>query len=215
MADYYASLRQSMAELDEDAVLRIVGEIAESGGEGASQALEACQDGIKEVGDKFEAGEYYIGELLFASEIMQEALEGIKPFLSAGLSGGKGKVLLCTVYGDIHDIGKNIVKSMLEIVGFYVVDLGINVPTDTILQTVKSESIRIVALSGVLTLALDSMKAVVDGFKEAGMRDDVKIIIGGNPVTGEANKYVGADEWTLSPQKGVEICSRWAADADE
>ena len=211
MADYNL-LRQSMADLDEDAVLRIVNEIAESGGEGASQALDACQEGIQEVGSRFEAGEYYLGELLFSSEIMQEALEVIKPFLITGLSGGKGKVLLCTVYGDIHDIGKNIVRSMLDVAGFDVVDLGINVPTENILETAKSENIRIIALSGVLTLALDSMKAVVDGFKDAGLRDKVKIIIGGNPVTEEANKQVGADEWTHSPQKGVEICSRWATD---
>jgi len=204
-------LRQAMSDLDEDTVLRIVHGIAANGGGGVAQAMEACQNGMKDVGDRFEAGEYYLGDLLFASEVMTGALEVIKPFLGAGLTGGKGKLILCTVHGDIHDIGKNIVKSMLEAAGFEVVDLGIDVAPEVILGAAKSEGIKIVALSGVLTLALDSMKAVVDSFIGAGVRDNVKIIIGGNPVTEEACKVIGADGWAHSPQKGVDICLGWAA----
>lgn len=204
-------LRQSMSDLDEDDVLRIIREIAEEGGARAVQAMEACQEGMKDVGDRFEAGEYFIGDLIFAGEVMTGALEIIKPFLSAGGAGGKGKMILCTVQGDIHDIGKNIVKSMLEAAGFDVIDLGIDVPSEKILETAKAEGIKIVALSGVLTLALDSMKDVVGAFESAGLRNEVKIIIGGNPVTEEACKWVGADDWALSPQKGVNACLKWAA----
>ena len=143
---------------------------------------------------------------------MAESLEIIKPYLSAGLTGGRGKIILCTVHGDIHDIGKNIVKSMLEAAGFDVLDLGIDVPPERILEVARTEDVRIIALSGVLMLALDSMKAVVDSFKVAGLRDNVKIIIGGNPVTEEACKIIGADAWAHSPQKGVEICSAWATE---
>ena len=120
-------------------------------------------------------------------------------------------MVLCTVKDDLHDIGKNIVKNMLEASGFEVIDLGIDVPPERIIETVKTEGIRIVALSGVLTLALDSMRDVVDAFADAGMRDKVKIIIGGNPVTEVACKAIGADEWAKSPRKTVGVCSEWAA----
>jgi len=200
-----------MANLEEDDVLRLMREIADDGGDEAGKAVEACQEGMREVGDRFETGEYFLGDLIFAGEIMTGALEIIKPFLGAGSAGVLGKLILCTVHGDIHDIGKNIVMSMLEAAGFEVVDLGIDVPPERILETAKSGNIRIVALSGVLTLALDSMKAVVDAFSGAGLRDDVKIIIGGNPVTEEACRVIGADAWANSPQKGVNVCLDWAA----
>jgi len=210
-------LKQAMSDLDEDAVLRIMRRITDAGGESqpvpeAEAALEACQAGLKDVGDRFESGEYFLGDLIFASEIMTEALEILKPFLNEGLTGGKGRLILCTVHGDIHDIGKNIVKGMLEAAGFDVLDLGVDVPPERILEAARTEDIRIIALSGVLTLALDSMKAVVDSFKLAGLRDSVKVIIGGNPVTEEACRVIGADAWAHSPQKGVEICSAWAAE---
>jgi len=201
-------LKQSVSDLDEDTVRRIMTEIADSGGSEAAAAMQACQDGMKEVGDRYESGEYFLGDLIFAGEIMTESMDLIRPFLSAG-SGGKGKMILCTVHGDIHDIGKNIVKSMLEAAGFDVIDLGIDVLPETIVETAIAEEARIVALSGVLTLALDSMKAVVDAFKKAGKRDRVKIIIGGNPVTEEACKWIGADAWANSPQRGVNQCLEW------
>ena len=204
-------LKQFVSDLDEDSVLRIMEEIARAGGEGADQAMEACQHGLKDVGDRFEAGEYFVGDLIFAGEIMTGAMEIIKPFIGGGGGAGKGKLILCTVEGDIHDIGKNIVRSMLEATGFDVVDLGIDVPSAKIVETAKDGDIHIVALSGVLTLALESMKAVVEAFKDSGLRDQVKIIIGGNPVTGEACRWIGADEWANSPQKGVNVCSAWAA----
>lgn len=207
------SLRQAMGDLEEEIVLEIAREIAENGGAEAVAAMEACQEGMKTVGDRFEAGEYFVGDLIFAGEIMVGALEILKPFLSAGDSGGKGRMILCTVQGDLHDIGKNIVKSMLEAAGFDVLDLGIDVSPETVLETAKAENIKIIALSGVLTLALDSMQGVVDAFRSSGLRDSVKIIIGGNPVTEEACRKIGADEWAHSPQKTVNVCSAWAAGA--
>lgn len=118
-------------------------------------------------------------------------------------------MILCTVKDDLHDIGKNIVRSMLEAAGFEVLDLGIDVPASEIVKAAKENSIKIVALSGVLTLAIDSMKATVEAFKADGM-DDVKIIIGGAPVSEEAMKITGADEWAHSPQKTVQVCKDWA-----
>lgn len=202
-------LKKSVSDLEEDTVLDILKEIMERG-EDAHKALEACQEGLKEVGDRFEAGEYFIGDLIFAGEVMTSVIEIIKPALAAGGLSGKGKMILCTVKNDLHDIGKNIVKNMLEASGFDVIDLGIDVPPERIIETVNAEGISIVALSGVLTLALDSMRDVVDAFKDAGLRDKVKIIIGGNPVTEDACNFIGADEWAKSPQKTVDVCSAWA-----
>ena len=118
-------------------------------------------------------------------------------------------MILCTVKDDLHDIGKNIVRSMLEAGGFDVIDLGIDVSPETIVETAKAEGIKIVALSGVLTLALDSMKATIEAIKAAGL-EDVKVIIGGNPVTADAAAAMGADEWAYSPQKTVAVCQGWA-----
>ena len=118
-------------------------------------------------------------------------------------------MILCTVKDDLHDIGKNIVRSMLEASGFDVLDLGIDVPPEKIVETAKRENIKIVALSGVLTLALDSMKTTVEAIKAAGLTD-VKIIIGGCPVTEDACRAIGADEWAYSPQKTVATCKKWA-----
>ena len=107
-------------------------------------------------------------------------------------------------------IGKNIVRSMLEAAGFDVLDLGIDVPAEKIIETAKAEDIHIVALSGVLTLAIDSMKATIEAFAQAGLRDDVKIIIGGAPVNEEVCEQTGADAWTTSPQTTIDYCTTWA-----
>ena len=161
--------------------------------------------------ENFEEGEYFVGDLIFAGEIMVEAMDILKPALAGSGSAKVGKMILCTVKDDLHDIGKNIVKAMLEAGGFEVLDLGIDVSPEKVVETAKKENIKIIGLSGVLTLALDSMKDTINAFKEAGMRDDVKIIIGGNPVSEDACKAIGADEWAYSPQKTVKVCTEWAA----
>ena len=141
---------------------------------------------------------------------MTDAVEMLKPYLAGAEStGAKTKMILCTVKDDLHDIGKNIVRSMLEAAGFEVLDLGIDVPASEVVKAAKDNDIKIVALSGVLTLAIDSMKNTIDAFKAAGM-ENVKIIIGGAPVSESACKLTGADEWAHSPQKTVAVCKAWA-----
>jgi methanogenic corrinoid protein MtbC1 len=208
MADFDL-MAKNMADLDDEAVTAAVEEIMAEGGADAARALDALQEGMQGVGDRFENGEYFIGDLLFAAETMSNALDILRPALHAGDGTGSGRLVIATVKGDLHDIGKNIVKGMLEAGGFEVVDLGIDVPADKIVETAKAEGIGIVALSGVLTLALESMKGVVEAFAAAGLRGDVKILIGGNPVTEEAFKVIGADAWSRSPQKAVGICREW------
>jgi len=201
----------AMADLEEDELYDYMNEIMDNDGEGVQEALEACQEGMKIVGDRFEDGEYFVGDLIYAGEILTEATNIIKPALTGDGQEKFGKMILCTVKNDLHDIGKNIVRAMLEAGGFEVVDLGIDVDPQTIVDTAKNEGIKIIALSGVLTLAVDSMKDTIEAFKAAGMRDDVKIIVGGAPVTETVCASVGADEWALSPQKTVSVCQAWAS----
>ena len=211
MIDFEA-LAQAMGELDEDTVKEMLNQVMAEGGKEADQAMAACQKGMDIVGKLFEDGEYFVGDLIYAGELMTDAVAILKDALVSGDDAGstKTKMLLCTVKDDLHDIGKNIVRAMLEAAGFDVLDLGIDVPADKIVEAVKENNIKIVALSGVLTLALDSMKATVEALKAAGL-NDVKVIIGGAPVSAEACTAVGADEWAHSPQKTVQVCKAWAA----
>ena len=205
----FEKLAAAMGELDEDTVKELLEPVSTT--EEANAAMDACQKGMDEIGKLFEEGEYFVGDLIYAGEIMTGAVEVLKPYLAGNEStGSKTKMLLCTVKDDLHDIGKNIVRSMLEANGFDVIDLGIDVPAEKIVQTVKTENIKIVALSGVLTLALDSMKATVTAIKEEGL--DAKIIVGGAPVSEDACMRIGADDWAHSPQKTVKVCSAWAAE---
>ena len=203
----FENLAAAMGELDEDTVKEILDAIDNV--DDANKAMEACQKGMDTVGKLFEEGEYFVGDLIYAGELMTDAVEVLKPFLAGSEStGSKTRMILCTVKDDLHDIGKNIVRSMLEANGFDVLDLGIDCPAEKVVETAKAEGVKIVALSGVLTLALDSMKATVEALRASGL--DVKVIIGGAPVSAEACKNIGADEWAHSPQKTVATCKAWA-----
>lgn len=202
-------LTEAMGELDEEVVVEILNEVMNEGGQQAASAMEACQKGMDVVGNLFESGEYFVGDLIYAGELMTSAVDILKSALTAGENENvKSRMILCTVKDDLHDIGKNIVKAMLDANGFDVMDLGIDCAPETIVNAAKENNIKIVALSGVLTLAIDSMKETVDAFKAAGM-DDVKIIIGGAPVSEAVCKLTGADEWAHSPQKTVQTCLEW------
>ena len=207
----FEAFEAAMADLDEDAVLEFANQAAAMGEEAANQAMDACQKGMETVGERFEEGEYFVGDLVFAGEVMSEVVDILAPVFAAKKEGASGsRIVLCTVKGDLHDIGKNIVRALMQAAGFEVIDLGIDTPAEKVVEAVKERGSRIVALSGVLTLAVDSMKGVVDALKEAGLRDDVKVIIGGNPVSADACTLVGADEWAHSPAKTIETCKAWA-----
>ncbi len=208
MIDFEA-LAAAMGDLDEDTVKEILEEVMARGGSDADKALEACQKGMDTVGKLFEDGDYFVGDLIYAGELMTDAVAILKDALASGESTGpKTKMILCTVKDDLHDIGKNIVRSMLEAGGFDVLDLGIDCPAEKVVEAVKAENIKIVALSGVLTLALDSMKTTVEALRAEC--PGVKVIIGGAPVSAEACRNIGADEWAHSPQKTVDTCKAWA-----
>lgn len=206
----FEKLTVAMGELDEDTVKELLEQVMADGGSDAGKAMEACQKGMETVGKLFEEGEYFVGDLIYAGEIMTEAVEILKDALAAKTDDGpKTKMILCTVKDDLHDIGKNIVRAMLEANGFDVLDLGIDVPASKVVETAKAENINIVALSGVLTLAIDSMKDTVEALRKEV--PGCKVIIGGAPVSEEACRMVGADDWAHSPQKTVNTCKAWAA----
>jgi methylmalonyl-CoA mutase cobalamin-binding domain/chain len=207
----FAKLTSSMGDLEEDSVTALLNQVMAEGGKDAEKAMESCQQGMNLVGKKFETGEYFVADLIYAGELMTAAVGILKSALVQGETGGKReKIILCTVRGDLHDIGKNIVKSMLEAGGFDVIDLGIDVAPEKIVEEAKKGGAKIVGLSGVLTLAIDSMKQTVEALRSE-FGDTVKVIIGGNPVNENVRKLVGADAWSINPQLGVQICREWAA----
>lgn len=199
-------LTQALGDLEEDQVMDLLKEfVATNPSEAeALEAVAACQAGMSIVGNLFESGDYFVGDLIFAGELLTEAINVLKPALGGDASVVVGTILLGTVHGDLHDIGKNIFRSMSEAAGFEVVDLGIDVEVDTFVKKAQEIKPQIIGMSGVLTLAIDSMKDTIEALKAAGV--DSKIIIGGNPVTKEACAFVGADAFTTNAAEGVKLC---------
>lgn len=206
-----ASLTQAVGDLDEAAVQAMITEFVATNpsSEEAQIVVHACQKGMAIVGELFETHEYFVGDLIFAGELLTKAIDTLKPVLGGVNSQKIGSIVIGTVQGDLHDIGKNIFSGMAEAAGFEIYDLGIDVQESAFIEKVKEVKPQIVGLSGVLTLSLDSMKRTVEGLKAAGLRDSVKVIIGGNPVTEEACKQIGADTYTTNAAEGIKICQGW------
>ncbi|KAF5090496.1 cobalamin B12-binding domain-containing protein [Acetobacterium wieringae] len=202
-------LTQALGDLEDGLVMDLLKEFAATNPSEAEalEAVAACQAGMAIVGDLFENGEYFVGDLIFAGELLTEAINVLKPSLGSGDTKVMGTILLGTVQGDLHDIGKNIFRSMAEAAGFEVIDMGIDVKVETFVTKAQEIKPQIIGMSGVLTLAIDSMKDTVDALKEAGV--DSKIIIGGNPVTKESCTLVGADAFTTNAAEGIKICQGW------
>ena len=205
----FEKLAEAMGELDEDIVMEMVEEAAQSE-DTANAAMQAMQKGMDIVGDRFESGEYFVSDLIYAGEVITDAMNILKGAIAKQGEAKLGKLILCTVKDDLHDIGKNIVRAVLEAGGFEVLDLGVDVAPETIVETAKKENVKIIALSGILILALDSMKATAEAFEKAGMRDQVKIVVGGATVTETSFASTGADAWALAPQQTLDICKGWA-----
>ncbi|AHF10418.1 MULTISPECIES: cobalamin B12-binding domain-containing protein [Dehalobacter] len=204
-------LTQKIGELDEEKVFEMLNEFVNTNPspDETKKVVAACQSGMSVVGDFFEKGEYFVGDLIFAGELLTSAIDILKPIMDTQNAGTVGSMVLGTVAGDLHDIGKNIFKSMAEAAGFKVYDLGIDQSAGEFVKKVKEVNPEIIGLSGVLTLALESMKNIVEALEEAGLRSKVKVIIGGNPVTKEACETIGADAFTTNAAEGVKICQKW------
>jgi corrinoid protein of di/trimethylamine methyltransferase len=174
---------------------------------GGVEPLKLVQDymmpAMAEVGRRFETNEYFVPELLISARAMKAALELIRPLLIASGTEPVGRVALGTVKGDLHDIGKNLVGAMLEGGGFEVLDLGVNVSPEQFIAAVKEKKANIVAMSALLTTTMPSMKTTVDALKAAGVRDQVKVLIGGAPITADYAAEIGADGYSESAAGAV------------
>jgi len=162
---------------------------------------------MEEVGRLFEDGEYFVPEMLVAARAMKGGLEIIKPLLLEADVQPAGKVVLGTVKGDLHDIGKNLVGMMLEGGGFDVIDLGTDISPDTFVEAIRKEEVDIVAMSALLTTTMPQMEATIKAFSEAGLRNGVKIIIGGAPVTPEYAEKIGADGFAPDASQAVRLAN--------
>ncbi len=196
-------LVKAIAELDEDRALEIVQELSDS--ISALEIITIAREGMQQVGDKFAAKEYFLADLIYSAEIFQEIMTKLGPALTINKSQSMGKIVIGTVKNDIHDIGKNIIISLLRAAGFEVVDLGVDLPVETFVEAVKKEQPQVLGLSGLLTIAIDEMKNTIDALKANGLRDNLKVIIGGGPMDEKVRDYVGADANTQDAVKGVEL----------
>lgn len=201
-------LKQAIGELEEEKVLKMLKKFVASNPteEEAKRVVSVCQEGMDIVGDLFEKGKYFIGDLIFAGELLTEVIDELKAVLNNGHNNKLGTIVLGTVQGDLHDIGKNIFRSMAETAGFEVYDIGRDQSVSTFINTIKEVEPDIVGMSGALTQAMETMKNIVDGLKETGYRDNVKVIIGGNVITKDLCEYIGADVFTTNAAVGVKIC---------
>ena len=202
-------LTKALADLEEKEAIKIAKEWLDSGKD-PNMILDESRKGMETVGKRFAEGSYFLPELIYSGEILKSISEIVKPKLKQEVTTErKGKVIVGTVAGDIHDIGKDIVVFMLDINGYEVFDLGVDVPTEKFVEKIKETGAPVVALSGFLTLAFDSMKETVEAIKKAGLRDKVKIMIGGGQIDEEIQKYTGADAYGRDAMAGVALADKW------
>ena len=205
----FERLVKAIVEMREEEAMASVKELLDKR-EDPLKIMEQCKKAVEIVGARFEKGEYFLPELMMAGHMLTEISNRVKPVLSKGLEVKRiGKVVMGTVEGDVHDIGKNIVNFLLDANGFEVIDIGIDVPAEKFVQAIRDFSPQVVGLSGLLTLAYDSMKKTVQAIERAGLRNKVKIIIGGGQVNDTIKEYAGADAYGKDAMAGVLLAKQW------
>jgi len=194
----------ALVELDEASTSEHLQEQIHNGRKPKDILLD-LQEGMEIVGERFASGEYFLAELIMSAEIFSNAMKILEPLLANDAPGFKGKVVMATVKGDLHDLGKNIVVSMLRGSGFEVYDLGVDVSPQMIIEKVKETGATIVGLSALLTTAFPSMKKTIDALSQAGIRERVKVMIGGAPTNEDVKVFVGADAHGKDALQAVKI----------
>jgi 5-methyltetrahydrofolate--homocysteine methyltransferase len=203
------SLVDALVEMKEKEALQEAKELLDKGTE-AMKILEGCSRAMEIVGERFEKGVYFLPHLMMAGEMLKQISEMIKPLIKEQKAEtGRGRVLIGTVEGDIHDIGKNIVIFLLEANAFEVRDIGINQKPAKFVEAIREFQPAVVGMSGLLTLAFDAMKKTVEAIQEAGMREKVRIMIGGGVVTEKVKEYAGADAYGPDAVAAVRLCKQW------
>ena len=185
-------LAYAISSLDEEKALHEVEELMKN--KTAMDIIGAVRNGMEQVGEKFSAKEYYLAELVYSAEIFKNIMKKLEPLIiKEGEISYIGKVIIGTAKSDIHDLGKNLVASLLRAEGFEVIDLGVDVPPEKFIDMIQTEKPDIVGLSGLLTIAIEEMKNTIQEIENRGLRDEVRIIIGGGPINERVREYVGAD----------------------
>lgn len=211
LSELRTALIQNIADLNENATLNLVQMLIESQNN-PLDIVQDCQEGMRQVGERYERGEYFLSALIMAGEIFREVMEMVTPLIKERFRGNEsGVILLGTVEGDIHDIGKNNLSLLLTSYGFTVHDLGVDVPPSEFLRQALARRPDIIGLSGLLTSSYDSMRRTVQLLRSAEDSKVVKtpIIIGGNQLNEQVCQYVGADAWVNDAMSGVRWCQRW------
>lgn len=202
-------LINAIADMREEEALKLVNKMVEGGTEPLA-ILDAARKGVAIVGQRYDEGTYFLPELMLAGEMLSQIADIVKPELAKLPEVERhGKVVIGTVEGDIHDIGKNIVSFMLNTNGFEVLDLGVNVPAQQFVEAIGDFQPQVVGMSGFLALAFDAMKGTVEAIQAAGLRDKVKIMIGGGQVSEDIRKYTGADGYGQDAMAGVSLAQEW------
>jgi trimethylamine corrinoid protein len=198
-----------LSDLKEPEALKFVEKALKEGSD-PMDLLGQAREGMNIVGERFAREEYFIPDLVFSAEILKRIVKLLEPHLKQGAEAERlGKVIIGTVAGDIHDIGKDLVVFMLDVSGFEVLDLGIDVPVQKFVDAIKESGSTVVGLSGFLTLAFDSMKDTVEAIKKAGLRDQVKIMIGGGQIDEQVKHFVEADAYGRDAVEAVKLAQGW------
>ncbi|MFX0001455.1 MAG: B12-binding domain-containing protein [Candidatus Hodarchaeota archaeon] len=202
-----SDLTKNLIELERDKVLSEVKERLIQG-EDPMRIFNECKQGMELIGERYKNKEYFLAELMLSGELFKEITELIEPYLGEKTTEGdtKGKIILVTMQGDIHDLGKNILATLLKLEGFKIYDLGVDVDPDIVIEKVKEIKPDFLGFSALLTTTFDPMKYVVDKLKEVGLRDKLKIMVGGGITTTLVKDYIGADFQTLDGMEGVQYC---------
>jgi len=201
-----STISENIVELNEDEVLNEV-EIRLKQGEDPIKIIDDCREGLIIVGEKYKKKEFFLAELILSGEIFKAAMKLINPYLSGDSQKDiKGKILLATIQGDIHDLGKNIFSTLLKINGFQVYDLGVDVNPEIILDKIREIRPDFIGFSALLTITFDPMKYVIDTLKKENLRNQVKILVGGGVTTSMVKEYIGADFQTIDAMEGLNYC---------
>jgi len=208
-----ASLKAALVDLDIEGIKKISEEAVAAGIPAYKAVIEGMSRGMEIVGQKYEDGEYFLSELIMAGRTMKEGMAVLEPHLKAGEIQVAGKIVVGTVRGDLHDIGKNVIVTLWKASNFEVFDLGVDVPVQEFVKTIRERNPDIVGMSALLTTTMIEMESVIKELETADLRKKVKIIIGGAPTTPEYAKKIGADAYAKDAVDGLRICREWM-DAD-
>lgn len=211
MADKESLLKElsrCVLEMEDEEVIPVAQEYADSGFDAAEGIMQGLVPGMNQAADLYEQEEYFIPELMVCSAAMYNGLDVLKPLIPKENTASKGKAVIGVVEGDTHDIGKNLVKVMMEAAGYEMIDLGKDVPVEEFVERVREEQADFVCMSTLMTTSMNNMQRVIDSLKEQGLRDQVKIMVGGGPISQNFADKIGADGYSVTAVEAVKLADR-------